>query len=237
MPNVQACLLCRLYKPELKTYKYSGQQDEVDYIHLCSQCVKRFKDTDLVEYNPTKLETYVEDLKSKTISPTILYTDDGKQFLSFRNGHGLLINKSDILFIVQELSKTIEVEGLVEFVENENIHKRLRDLFEQDPNDSNKYIIPMDRLRLKRKQFDPDKSWGCTCGNCSNKMSSKDGGEYFSISPAHLIEGPWERACSEGCAKVIAKDIVMNWVNANKYEAYFDLEAFDHQLTILIKET
>ncbi|TQR19713.1 hypothetical protein [Psychrobacillus vulpis] len=61
--------------------------------------------------------------------------------------------------------------------------------------------------------------------------------EYFSIYPGQRIDAKGERACSEGCVKVIAKDIISDWVYENKYKEYFNLDKLDDQLNDLLENT
>ncbi|WP_035332125.1 hypothetical protein [Cytobacillus sp. Bac17] len=95
---------------------------------------------------------------------------------------------------------------------------------------------------IDKKQFNPSRKWSFKCGNCSTKVSSQDGGNYFTINPSlnwnleFTTETGLERACSEGCIKVIAKDFVREWVKINPSRKLFVTEDLEERLTELIKK-
>jgi hypothetical protein len=175
-------------------------------------------------------------MKHNAIVPSILKDDEDNEYLVIHNGQGTLLNVEKMEFIASQLLKTIELSGLGQFIEEENKENYIRNLFSCDKETKGKYLIPFDRLNIKRKKFNPDKVWGCKCGNCSKKMSSKDGGEYFTINPSRIFEEISERACSEGCMKVIAKELIINWIVSNSYQQYFDLDKLDGKLLVYIAD-
>jgi hypothetical protein len=200
------------------------------YIHVCLSCIKEQGLEDIVEYKPTELQSFVDSMEKNAIVPSII-SEDGKEYLAFVNGNGILLDTKQMKFIAEELLKTTQLSGLNDFIQEENQHSYFSMVYNQDNESEGHYLVPFENLSIKRKNFNPNKVWGCTCGNCSKKMSSKDGGDYFTITLMGNFKGPTERACSEGCMKVITKDIIMNWINDKKYQRYFNLENLDKRIS------
>lgn len=238
MGEAEWCAYCGHLNIATKTIErpesYVKRFDE--YIHVCPLCIEKHKLVDVPEYNPSELQKFVNNIKRDAIVPSILTDEEGTEYLVFHNGQGTLLNTKEMKFIANELSKTIKLTSLDEFIEKENKHNYMSMMFLRDQETIGKYLVPIENLNIKRKKFNSYKNWGCTCGNCSKKMSSKDGGEYFSISPSMTFKNKTERACSEGCIKVIAKERVFDWLNSNKYQIYFDLDKLNKMLTKHIQE-
>ncbi|HAJ3957205.1 hypothetical protein WD019_19120 [Fictibacillus sp. Mic-4] len=205
------------------------------YIHVCLSCIKKHRLEHLPEYTPSELQKFVDGMRMNAIVPTILMSENGEEYLTFHNGQGTLLSTKQMEFIANELLKTIKLNGLDEFIEEENQDNYMSRRFLSDPENKDKYLVPFEGLNIKRKRFNINKVWGFTCGNCSKKMSSKDGGDYFTISPNWPFTGKTERACSEGCIKVIAKERIIDWIYSSSFQRYFDLEKLDERLIEFIK--
>ncbi|RBW68241.1 hypothetical protein [Bacillus taeanensis] len=231
------CAYCRRSTVNIKTIKrpenFVKRFDK--YIHVCLFCIKENGLEDIPEYNPNELQKFIDAMQDRAIMPSIISTADGEEFLTFQDGNGYLLSTNKLDLIARELIKTLELDGLDKFVKSKNIDTYLSHHYLSDPENEGKYLIPFDKLNINRKLFNPLKNWSCTCGNCSIKMLSKDGGEYFTINPYWPFEGRTERACSEGCMKVIAKDKVLNWIHEKDYKKYFDLEKLDTRIMQIIK--
>lgn len=175
----------------------------------------------------TDLKEFVEKMNKAGLVPTIINDEAGNEYLHFHDGKLQLLNRDDLKLIVEELSKTLKLgKELDEHVNENNTYYQ----FATSPNykrseyDHNKFSIPFDRLRVREKFFDPTKRvWSFKCGNCSRKVVSDSNEKYYSISPDETVfySSKSVRACSIGCAKVIAKDIVQDWLYDHKQKDYF----------------
>lgn len=228
------CRFAKITKPIHRPKDHKGSLRR-PYILVCEKCIKENNLEDIPEYEISKLQKLVNH--DSSVSPTLLTTTDGQDYLALRDGLGQYLFSEDLKFIAESLLKTAELEGLDEFLEETNTFNGLASFYAAAEEDPGRFAIPLDELRISRKQFDISKNWGCTCGNCSNKMSSKDGGEYFSIVPEQIYNVKSERACSEGCAYVIAKEIVLNWLNNHKHKKYFYIENLDENIKNYIKQS
>ena len=228
------CAYCRKLNVKAKTIKRPTDFRRLprsEYIHVCPKCIIENHLEDAQEYNLSNIEEFVDRNSSNAVVPTILETTNGEKYLSFVNGSGQYMSLGELKFIAESLLQTIELEGLDEFFEETNTFNRMSHSFSSDPDDEDKFMIPLEDLGIRRKEFDPNKNWSFKCGNCSTKISSKDGGEYLSINPNHNFQNPaMERACSDACMKVIAKEHILDFINGNHFEKYFNLTDLDEKV-------
>lgn len=236
---VNWCAYCRMMtvtktikRPEsyLKSFK--------KYIHVCSSCIDKNGLESIPEYKPTQLQKFVDHISHDSLIPSILKYNE-KEYLILHDEHGDLLHTNELKLIAQELFKTVKIQELDQFIKKENQNQYMQYHFNEDPEATGKLLLPLESLRVQRKKFKSDKRWAFTCGNCSKKVSSKYGGEYFSMCPSMSISNhEWgvERACTKECMKVIAKDHLWNWITDNNYQEYFDIDNLDKKLNEYFKD-
>ncbi|MGG3805842.1 hypothetical protein, partial [Metabacillus fastidiosus] len=192
-------------------------------------------DMSMKKENPLELEGFVNSMRRNAVVPTRFIDDERREYLGFCNGDGMYLNVEQMKFIVSELSRTVELDGLDEFIEEENREAYIASFYERDPDNEGKYLLPLERLNIKRKQFKLfGRPWSFSCGTCFQKVSSKDWREYFTINSRGWTQDSSERACSERCTRIIAKERVMEWIDSKEFHKYFNLEELDGMLTEII---
>ncbi|MCM3674879.1 hypothetical protein M3699_13550 [Peribacillus simplex] len=129
--EVEVCDICLSMQDtkRLQVKRYRGQR----YRNVCLPCISEKGLENIPEYNPTKLQEFVDEMEWDAIVPTILYDDNGKEYLGFANGQTNLLAKDKMRFIAEELLKTVELNGLAEFIENHNEKTYMIALYSRDP--------------------------------------------------------------------------------------------------------
>lgn len=234
----QFCDNCRMLNENIKTICRPEKFLKVpnkNYINVCPNCIKEKEWESQPEYQINELEHFVNKRRCFSLVPSLIETEDGRSYLTFTDGKGKYISTKELKLIVDSLIDTIKLEGIDDAFEEFNEINIMAANFQSDPNEIDKFLFPFDRLGIKRKQFKTDKrKWSFTCGNCSEKVSSDDFEEYFSI--VSRISGTSERACSKGCAYVISKELTLNWIYEKQYEKFFNLSKMDEMLKNHITE-
>lgn len=173
----------------------------------------------------SKLEEYAEKNYSNAIIPAVIVSAEGEELLTFRNGRGILMSRNEMQFIIDEFTKTIKLGNEYdEFAEESNRYNKLASSWDITRYNEDLFKLPFSRLGIRIKKFNINKrKWSFKCGNCSIKVSSIEGSKYISINPSSRFspENTSERACSLGCAKVIAKEIIINWLDRNEEDSKF----------------
>jgi len=208
------------------------------YKYVCPNCLIEHGLQDESEYKISDLKAFVEENQRNAIVPTLLETTDGKEYLQFANGDQYLMTRGFLKFVADEIYKTLELgEDFDEFVKENNKLAWLGNFYSRSKYDKEKLAIPIDKLRIRKKKFNTKKrKWSFKCGNCSERISSEDGGTYYSIMPEYEFDADLERACSSGCAYVIAKDIINEWLDEKEDERkFFYTENIDEQLKEYIR--
>lgn len=232
------CDYCRRVNVKLRRIKtpigFRRYRSFQKYIEVCPNCLEIHQLQNEPEIEVSELEHFVHKHQHKAFVPNVIKADD-KEYIQFHDGQGQYMSRKDLLFIANEIMKTLELgEDLDEFIEETNRRNLLSSVFQEDEN--GKFNIPFNRLRISRKKFDTTKrKWSFKCGNCSTIVTSKDGGEYITIMPEHNFHSDLERACSDGCAKVIAKDIIQNWLNDNEDAKFFNTDNLGEQIDDYLK--
>lgn len=154
------------------------------HIYVCPTCKTENGLQDAKVINPAELQDFVRRDSYTAFCPTNVNTEDGSEYFAYYDGSGCYLDSDDMLLSASEIMKTLELEGFDEFINTQNRHTRLSRKYFQHTQIEGKYLIPLEYLRSDKKQFNPSRKWSFKCGNCYTKVSSQDGGNYFTINPS-----------------------------------------------------
>lgn len=96
--------------------------------------------------------------------------------------------------------------------------------------------LEIPELVYEFKEFNPNlqRKWSCKCGLCGTKISSdKEDGYYLLTFQRYIhdmnidVGKTWfgyRRACSLGCADVLWRDVIKQWITENDYKEFFIMD-------------
>src|SRR5699024_843413 len=208
------------------------------YILSCKTCESEKGLEDVPTYVLNDLEEFYKQRRSDPFSPTIMKINNGSKRLLFHNGNLQFLKRDELKLIADEIYKTLELDhSLDEFIEEKNIKNNLKNFYLYSEKARDKFQIPYDRLRLSKRYFNPDKNkWSFRCGNCSNLINSDVHESYYTIIPEDIFDADNDRGCSEGCTKVIVKDIIKNWLHSSVESQYFYTDDLDMEIIDVIRK-
>jgi len=231
--NKVICEECRAIIDSSWIHRIKSKYSRKGYITVCNNCLKKRGWENKPRYEASNLEEYIENTPENIITPTMIETEGNKKYLQYHHNTGYLLTRDELEFIVEELQKTLTLDNSFdEFIEEENKIKTLRNKFSVSEHNKNKFTIPLDDVRARKKKFNLDKrKWSFECGNCSDRISEEESLTFYSITPyEYLSNTGTERACSLGCVYIIVKDIITNWLNEIDYKDYFYIDNLEQQI-------
>lgn len=230
------CNFCR--RPNRYLRRIKSDKKKESYILTCKACEAQNDFEDVPTYVLSDLNKFCEQRRNDPLSPMIMKTGDGSEHILFHNGILQFLKRDELKLIADEIYKTLELDhSLDEFIEEKNIKNNLKNFYLYSEKARDKFQIPYDRLRLSKRYFNPDKNkWSFRCGNCSNLINSDVHESYYTIIPEDIFDADNDRGCSEGCTKVIVKDIIKNWLHSSVESQYFYTDDLDMEIIDVIRK-
>ncbi len=150
---------------------------------------------------------------------------------ALRDENGFLYKKDEVMEIFENAKKFYEVDGVDEFIKNENkkqslnLHLNRSNIAGTDEQGRTILSLPEADMR----QFNRNKNhWSFKCALCSEKVSSRERDHYYvqntDIGFFLSLPKTSHMVCSKECGKVVAKEDIREWMHEEGYQDHLIIE-------------
>lgn len=227
------CSICRTYNNQLRRIKVNNK-----IILICNTCENELGYENKPTNEVDELTSFLNNEKNSVLKSVVVESENNSKYLLFEDNFSNTINRNDLKIIADQIYKTLELgNSLDKFIAGRNIRKYFEKHYSYSPIEREKFEVPYEKLGIKKRCFNSDKNkWGFKCGNCSRLINIDEQDFYYTIIPSYLFNAKSERACSKDCTKVIAEDIVKNWLNTQNKIEYFYTDDLEDKIIAQIED-